>query len=371
MANWSNPTLTSSYTNFLAEVKGRDDDAATQFSVGSPTNMPTGAVKWDTSLNRWQKWSGSAWGELTATYSLTSVTVNGALSVTGNSTLGDSSADTVTSNAATWTFANATAIAGALTFSGAIGFTGNVTIGDAIGDGLTINAGTLSIPNGLSVSGGTANFSALQLGGASVISAASTNTLTNKTIDFSVGGNVLKVNGNTLTATAGTGTITLPAATGQVVLRDTTDTLTNKTLTSPILTAPALGTPASGTLTNCTGLPAAGVVGLGGWSGFSGGGASVTGRATAGAATVNFQSNIASVTRTATVGVYTVTFTTALPSANFVVTFDSEDSVAPSITGYAYSRSTSGFTFRLQYANATQNTGPVDPTSFMFIVTGF
>jgi hypothetical protein len=50
-------------------------------------------------------------------------------------------------------------------------------------------------------------------------------------------------------------TITLPDATGQVVLRDTTDTLTNKTLTSPTMTAPVLGTPASGTLTNTTGLP--------------------------------------------------------------------------------------------------------------------
>jgi hypothetical protein len=50
-------------------------------------------------------------------------------------------------------------------------------------------------------------------------------------------------------------TVTLPDATGQVVLLDTTDTLTNKTLTSPTLTTPALGTPASGTLTNTTGLP--------------------------------------------------------------------------------------------------------------------
>ena len=55
-------------------------------------------------------------------------------------------------------------------------------------------------------------------------------------------------------------TITLPDATGQVVLRDTTDTLTNKTLTSPIMTAPVLGTPASGTLTNTTGLPITGLV---------------------------------------------------------------------------------------------------------------
>ena len=45
-----------------------------------------------------------------------------------------------------------------------------------------------------------------------------------------------------------------------VVTASSTDTLTNKTLTSPTMTAPVLGTPASGTLTNCSGLPASGLV---------------------------------------------------------------------------------------------------------------
>ena len=55
-------------------------------------------------------------------------------------------------------------------------------------------------------------------------------------------------------------TITFQDATGTVVLRDSTDTLTNKTLTSPTLTSPVLGTPSSGTLTNASGLPIAGLV---------------------------------------------------------------------------------------------------------------
>ncbi len=54
--------------------------------------------------------------------------------------------------------------------------------------------------------------------------------------------------------------ITFPDATDTLVGKATTDTLTNKTLTSPTLTTPVLGTPAAGSiLTNCTGLPLAGL----------------------------------------------------------------------------------------------------------------
>lgn len=55
-------------------------------------------------------------------------------------------------------------------------------------------------------------------------------------------------------------TITTGAARQQIVTDTNTVTMTNKTLTSPTLTTPVLGTPSSGTLTNCTGLPIAGLV---------------------------------------------------------------------------------------------------------------
>lgn len=54
-------------------------------------------------------------------------------------------------------------------------------------------------------------------------------------------------------------TLTVPDANITLVGTEATQTLANKTLTSPTLTSPVLGTPVSGTLTNCTGLPVAGI----------------------------------------------------------------------------------------------------------------
>jgi hypothetical protein len=86
-----------------------------------------------------------------------------------------------------------------------------------------------------------------------LITASSTDTLTNKTLTAPI-----------ISTISNTGTLTLPTATTTLVGRTTTDTLTNKTLTAPTLTAPVLGTPDSGTLTNCTGLPVStGISGLG------------------------------------------------------------------------------------------------------------
>lgn len=100
MANWSNPLLTSTYTNFLTEVKDRDTDLALQFDGTTSSNIPTGAIRWNSSVNRWQKWNGSSWGELTSTYALTGLSTTGNASVGG--TLGSgafTSSGTVTGTA--------------------------------------------------------------------------------------------------------------------------------------------------------------------------------------------------------------------------------------------------------------------------------
>lgn len=72
MANWNNPTLTSSYTNFVTEVKDRDLDCAKGLDPANVTvtNPVANMIRWDSANNKWQKYNGSTWADLTTTYAI-------------------------------------------------------------------------------------------------------------------------------------------------------------------------------------------------------------------------------------------------------------------------------------------------------------
>lgn len=161
MANWSNPQLTSTYTNFLAEVKARDEDLAKQFSSGTISNQPTGAVKWDSSANRWKKWSGSAWGELASTYALTALTTTGTAGFGGNVTItGTVDASSTVSGTAFIPDGSAVPANGVyLPASNRVGFSTGGTHRAALDStGLKLGSGTasckLDVDGGIKVAGG-------------------------------------------------------------------------------------------------------------------------------------------------------------------------------------------------------------------------
>ena len=65
MANWNNPTITSLYTDWETELKARDDSLAKMFDDGvSWSNLPSGAIKWNSGSSRFEKWNGSTWANL-------------------------------------------------------------------------------------------------------------------------------------------------------------------------------------------------------------------------------------------------------------------------------------------------------------------
>lgn len=78
MADHSKPTLTSNYTAFVDEIKGRLEDVSKGFDPAktSPTNIPVDTIRWASSSNKWQRWNGSAWVDLASTYAVNVATAS-------------------------------------------------------------------------------------------------------------------------------------------------------------------------------------------------------------------------------------------------------------------------------------------------------
>lgn len=71
MADHSLPTTTSTYANFASQMSARFNDLAVGLdpAVTTATNVPTNAIRWSSAVNRFQKWNGTSWGDLTSTWS--------------------------------------------------------------------------------------------------------------------------------------------------------------------------------------------------------------------------------------------------------------------------------------------------------------
>lgn len=72
MADHSKPTLSSTYLNFVDEVKGRLEDISKQFdpASGSSSNLGTGTIRWTSAAKKWEIWNGTSWANLAAEYAI-------------------------------------------------------------------------------------------------------------------------------------------------------------------------------------------------------------------------------------------------------------------------------------------------------------
>lgn len=102
MANHALPTTTSLYTDVLTNLKDRIDDSLKMLdSVNTtPTSVPTNSIRWNSTSNIWEKYNGSSWVALTATYSIATLKATNLLGGNNTNLLGSipyqSNTDTTT-----------------------------------------------------------------------------------------------------------------------------------------------------------------------------------------------------------------------------------------------------------------------------------
>ena len=205
MADWSLPALTSTYTNTLTEIKNRDIDLALQFDGTTSTNLTTGTIRWNSSANTWQKWSGSAWGALSSTFAFPVIATTGAVGVgTTPTTTLDVAGGMVRNGSASGNnliqaYSNSGSVGLGMWSGGATRFysTGNMTFGvnATIGTGIpTGYTDAVTITGSGQVGIGTSSPAAsLDIAGNQLFSAA------NPQIQFNAGGPIIRLpSANTL-----------------------------------------------------------------------------------------------------------------------------------------------------------------------------
>ena len=86
MANWANPTVTSTYVNFVDEVKNRDLDLAKGLdpALVTATNVVFGMQRWNSVNTYWEKYNGTSWSALATAYAI-NISGNAATATTATS----------------------------------------------------------------------------------------------------------------------------------------------------------------------------------------------------------------------------------------------------------------------------------------------
>ena len=221
MANWSLPTTASTYANYTAELDGRLNDLAYGLdpAVTTLTNPKTNSIRWNSASTKWEKYNGTAWADLAATYSINAATANAWATGRTIALTGD-----VTGTSAAWTGSGNISFAATLATvnsnTGSFGSASAVPVITVNGKGLITAVSTAALgsiatqaSSNVTITGGAISGTALTL----VQSTTAAPTAEGR-MEWDTDGDELKI---------GTG-----SATKTVVNTDNSQTITNKTFGS-------------------------------------------------------------------------------------------------------------------------------------------
>lgn len=252
MADHSKPTLSSNYTSVLSELDSRFDDLSQGLdpAVTTATNLATNSIRWSSVANKWEKFNGTSWNDLSSAYS---ININGTVGATNPST----GAFTTLSATTSATLPANTTING----SAAVSLNATQTLTNkTIGSGSSWTGGTIAIAYGgtntttsptagaVAVGNGTAYaFTAVGTSGQVLISNGSSTPTWSSSLSLTslnLSSN-LAVNGGTISSSAATGslfdtptTLTLGSAATGLTIGATSGTITlrNPTIATSVNT---------------------------------------------------------------------------------------------------------------------------------------
>lgn len=165
MADHLKPTITSTYSNFVTELDARFDDLAVGLdpAVSSPTNVFTNSIRWASASNKWQKYNGSTWNDLSTLYSINisgnAGTVTNGVVTTGsysNPTWITALAGSKISGDVAGNAGSATILATARNING-VSFNGSAAISVNLNNSVTFNNGGTGGASGTTFNGGNAS----------------------------------------------------------------------------------------------------------------------------------------------------------------------------------------------------------------------
>ena len=198
MANHSLPTVNSTYTNFVSELSARMNDIALGLNPShtTVTNQPTNAIRYNGGSTKWERWTGTAWTDLAATYAI-SITGNAGTATNGVVTTGSyadpawitSLAGSKISGSIAGNAGTATTLATARTING-VSFNGSANISVNVNNAITFNNAGSGAASGTTFNGSAARTISYN----SVGAPSTTGTNASGTWDISITGNAATAN---------------------------------------------------------------------------------------------------------------------------------------------------------------------------------